>query len=88
MSDKDQYIIVDNINKEFFKDENGNIKIFETFDDVHIHCGFYKFENVWICKLMYNYKEDEEYEQSITDYNRMEEEWEMDNYNEMKDEQQ
>jgi hypothetical protein len=26
-------------------------------------------------------------EQSIIDYNAMEEEWEMDNYNEMKDEQ-
>ena len=26
-------------------------------------------------------------EQAITEYNKMEEEWEMDNYNEMKDEQ-
>jgi hypothetical protein len=27
-------------------------------------------------------------EQAMIDYNKMEEEWEMDNYNEMKDEQQ
>ena len=56
----DQYIIVDIINKEFFKDDNGDTKIFESYDDALTYCGFYEFENVWICKLMYNYQEDEE----------------------------
>ncbi len=41
-------------------------------------------------KANQHYKQTYEYnhEQSIIDYNKMEEEWEMENYNEMKDEQQ
>jgi len=41
-------------------------------------------------KAHQHYKQTYEYnhEQSIIDYNKMEEEWEMENYNEMKDEQQ
>ena len=35
-----------------------------------------------------NNNPDEQYDQYIIEYNAMEEEWEMDNYNEMKDEQQ
>lgn len=35
-------------------------------------------------QVIRKYKDDE---QAMIDYNRMEEEWEMDNYNEMKDEQ-
>ena len=53
----EQYIIVDITNHEFFKDVDGNVKIFDDYDDALIHCGIYEFENAWICKLMYNYIE-------------------------------
>ena len=86
MSKNKQYIIVDIISKEFFKNVNGNVKIFDDYDDALLHCGIYEFEYAWVCELIHNHIEDNE--QYITDYNAMEEESEMDNYNEMKDEQQ
>ena len=86
MSNNKHYIIVDIINKEFFKDVNGNVKIFDDYDNALLYCGIYEFENAWVCELIHNHIEDNE--QSIIDYNAMEEESEMDNYNEMKDEQQ
>ena len=86
MSNNKQYIIVDITNKEFFKDVDGNVKIFNDYDDALLHCGIYEFENAWVCELKHNHIEDNE--QAMNDYNKMEEEWEMDNYNEIKDEQQ
>jgi hypothetical protein len=86
MSNNKQYIIVDITNKEFFKDVDGNVKIFNDYDDALLHCGIYEFENAWVCELKHNHIEDNE--QAMIDYNKMEEEWEMENYNEMKDEQQ
>ena len=86
MSNNKQYIIVDITNKEFFKDVDGNVKIFNDYDDALLHCGIYEFENAWVCEFKHNHIEDNE--QAMIDYNKMEEEWEMDNYNEMKDEQQ
>ena len=86
MSNNKQYIIVDIISKEFFKDADGNVKIFEDYDNALLTCGIYEFENAWVCELKHNHIEDNE--QSIMDYNAMEEESEMDNYNEMQDEQQ
>ena len=85
MSNK-QYIIVDIISKEFFKNVDGDVKIFDDYDDALLHCGIYEFENAWVCELIHNHIEDNE--QYIADYNAMEEESEMENYNEMKDEQQ
>ena len=81
-----EYIIVDLINKQFFLDAHGNVKIFNDYDNALLHCGIYEFENAWVCELKHNHIEDNE--QYIMDYNAMEEESEMDNYNEMKDEQQ
>ncbi len=86
MSNNKQYIIVDIISKEFFKNVDGSVKIFDDYDDALLHCGIYEFENAWVCELVHNHIEDNE--QYITDYNAMEEESEMENYNEMKDEQQ
>ena len=53
----EQYIIVDITNHEIFKDVDGNVKIFNDYDDALIHCGIYELPNAWICKLMYNYIE-------------------------------
>jgi hypothetical protein len=58
MSNNEQYIIVDLINKEFFKDVEGNVKIFDTYEDALTHCGFYELPNVHICEVVYNYIEE------------------------------
>ena len=55
-----EYIIVDIISKEFFKDVDGNVKIFEDYDDALLHCGIYEFENAWVCELKHNHIEDNE----------------------------
>ena len=60
MSKNKQYIIVDIISKEFFKDVNGNVKVFNDYDDALLHCGIYELENAWICELTHNYIEDNE----------------------------
>jgi hypothetical protein len=53
-----QYIIVDIISKEFFKDVDGNVKIFNDYDDVLLTCGIYEFENAWVCELKHNHIEE------------------------------
>jgi hypothetical protein len=58
----EQYIIIDIINKEFFKDVDGNVKIFDDYNNVILHCGIYEFENAWICELKHNHIEDNQLE--------------------------
>ena len=60
MSNDKRYIIVDVINQQFFKDVDGNVKIFQHYDDAVIHCSIYELDNTWICHLMYNYIENNE----------------------------
>jgi hypothetical protein len=55
-----KYIIVDIISQEFFKDVDGNVKIFNDYDDALLHCGIYEFENAWVCELKHNHIEDNE----------------------------
>ena len=55
-----KYIIVDIISKEFFKDVDGNVKIFDDYDDALSHCGIYELENAWVCELKHNHIEDNE----------------------------
>ena len=59
MSNNKQYIVVDLINKKFFLDTHGNVKIFNDYDNALLHCGIYELENAWICELTHNYIEDE-----------------------------
>ena len=53
-----KYIIVDIISKEFFKDADGNVKIFEDYDNALLHCGIYELENAWVCELKHNHIEE------------------------------
>ena len=55
-----KYIIVDIISKEFFKDVDGNVKIFDDYDDALSHCGIYELENAWVCELKHNHIENNE----------------------------
>lgn len=59
MTNNRQYIIVDLINQEFFKDVNGNVKMFDNYDDALLHCGIYEFENAWVCELKHNHIEEQ-----------------------------
>ena len=59
MSNNKQYIIVDIINKEFFKTANGETKIFSSREDAELHCAIYELENAWVCQLITNYIEPE-----------------------------
>jgi hypothetical protein len=54
----DQYIIVDIIDKKFFLDIHGNVKVFNDYDSALLHCGIYELENAWVCQLTYNHIED------------------------------
>jgi hypothetical protein len=53
----DQYIIVDIINKKFFLDIHGNVKVFTNYDDALLHCGIHELENAWVCQLIHNHRE-------------------------------
>ena len=55
-----KYIIVDIIGKEFFKDSDGNVKVFESYHNALWHCGMYELENVWVCQLRHNHIQDKE----------------------------
>lgn len=59
MSNNKQYIIVDLISQEFFKDVNGNVKMFDNYDDALLHCGIYELENAWVCELKHNHIEEQ-----------------------------
>jgi hypothetical protein len=54
----DQYIIVDIINKKFFLDVNGNVKVFNDYNNALLNCGIYELENAWVCPLIHNHIED------------------------------
>ena len=54
----DQYIIVDIINKKFFLDIHGNVKVFNDYDNALLNCGIYELENAWVCPLIHNHIED------------------------------
>lgn len=50
-----KYIIVDLSTMDYMKDESDKIKIYDTEEQARETCGMYEFENVWVCKLVYNY---------------------------------
>ena len=55
-----KYIIVDTINKKFFLDADGNVKIFDSFDNAVLHCNIYELPNAWVCDLIYHYQDNEQ----------------------------
>jgi hypothetical protein len=62
MINNDQYIIVDIINKKFFLDVNGNVKVFNDYNNALLNCGIYELENAWVCPLIHNHIEDNQLE--------------------------
>jgi hypothetical protein len=62
MINNDKYIIVDIINKKFFLDVNGNVKVFNDYNNALLNCGIYELENAWVCPLIHNHIEDNQLE--------------------------
>lgn len=54
---KDQYVIIDLRNMDFFQDKDGNILYYDTQEEACDVCGFYEVENAWVMKLIYNHIE-------------------------------
>ena len=54
---ENKYVIIDLRNMEYMKDEKGKICVYDTLDEAGDVCGMYEFEDVWICQLIFNHKE-------------------------------
>lgn len=55
-----KYVIVKDLNfSDFMKDENGKIKIYNSYDEAGLTCGMYEFEDVLILKIESNYVEND-----------------------------
>lgn len=63
--EKDKYIIIDLRTMDYMKDVDGKMEIYDNEHDAGIACGVNEPENAWICKLIYNYKEEDNFKQQI-----------------------
>ena len=54
---KGKYVIIDLRNMDFMKDKDNKIIYYDTEQYACEICGMYEFENAWVCKLIYNHKE-------------------------------
>ena len=52
-----EYIIVDLYTQEVYRDADGMTLIFRSFEQAAQACGINELDNVWICELIHNYKE-------------------------------
>jgi len=53
------FIIKDLSFSDFMKDEEGNIKLYDTYQEAGVVCGMYEFEDTIICQALFNHIEDE-----------------------------
>jgi hypothetical protein len=56
---KGKYLIIDLNRMEAMKGVNGLIRAYDTVEEASRVCGMYEFEDVWICKLESNYKDNQ-----------------------------
>ena len=54
---KGKFVIIDLINMDFMKNEEGKINYYDTEDDACLTCGMYEFEDAWVVELKYNHIE-------------------------------
>ncbi|MFA7307582.1 MAG: hypothetical protein WC026_13020 [Hyphomicrobium sp.] len=53
------FIIKDLKFRDFMKDENGKISLYNTQEEAYSVCGIYEFPNVLVCKVEHNHIENE-----------------------------
>ncbi len=54
---KDKFVIIDIVNMDYMKNENNEINYYDSEEEACLVCGMYEFENVWVCKLVFNHIE-------------------------------
>lgn len=54
---KDKYVVIDLRDMGYFRNDEGDLKLFETQEEAFLTCGIYELENVWVCKLIGNHIE-------------------------------
>jgi len=55
-----KFIIIRDLNfSDFMKDEEGNIKLYDTEEDALLTCGMYEFDDVLVCQVVHNYIDEE-----------------------------
>lgn len=53
-----KFIIVrDVMFSDYMKDIEGNINIYDTYEDAMVTCGMYEFDDVLVLEIKRNYKE-------------------------------
>ena len=53
-----KFVIVKDLNfSDYMKDETGQIKTYDSYQEIGEVCGIYEFEDVLIMKIVENYKE-------------------------------
>jgi hypothetical protein len=52
-----KFVIADLNTMEFFKKHEGGVAIYDSTYDAFSVCGMYELEDVWVMKLVHNYKE-------------------------------
>ena len=52
-----KYVIIDLRTMDYMKDEDGNIKYYDTEEEAGLVCGIQELENAWVMKLVYNHIE-------------------------------
>jgi hypothetical protein len=54
---KGQYVIVDALTMEFFRDKNEKVRFFDNEEHAIEICKNYEFENAWVMQLVHDYTE-------------------------------
>lgn len=62
---ENKYVIIDLRNMDYMKDKDGIINYYDTEEEASEVCGMYEFEDVWVCKLIYNHKEEQLWKKNL-----------------------
>ena len=54
-----KYVIIDLASMDYMKDTNKKVILYDTEQLAREVCGIYEFEDAWVCKLVFNHKENE-----------------------------
>lgn len=56
----DKYFIIKDLSfSDFMINEEGNVKLYDTYQEAGVACGMYEFEDAIVCQVVFNHIEDE-----------------------------